>query len=145
MNDPRAAESRGSSPAFGTLDYLYTPTADVAGDAGYLVRVLGAELVFAIESSGTRVAMLRLGPEPPAILLTDHLEGDRPILVYRVASLDAVVADLAARGWTGARSLELPPGPATSFRTPGGHRIALYEPVRPFVVESFTGRRDFEV
>ena len=145
MTDRRDAGARETSPALGTLDYLYTPSADVAADARYLTTVLGAELVFAIESSGTRVAMLRLSPEPPAILLTDHLEGDRPILVYRVASLEVAVADLEARGWTGSRSLELPPGPATSFRTPGGHRIALYEPVRPFVVDSFNGRHDFEV
>jgi hypothetical protein len=109
------------------------------------VAVLGAELVFAIDSSGTRVAMLRLSAEGPTILLTDHLEGDRPILVYRVANLAGAIRDLAARGWTEERTLELPPGPATSFTTPGGHRVALYEAVRPFVVESFVGRRDFEV
>ena len=39
--------------------------------------------------------------------------------------------------------MELPPGPAITFRTPGGLRLAIYEPVRPFVVESFKGRRDF--
>jgi hypothetical protein len=54
-------------------------------------------------------------------------------------------ADVAtdARGWTRERTLELPPGPACSFRTPGGHRIAIYEATRPEVVESFAGRRDF--
>jgi hypothetical protein len=130
---------------FLSLDYLYTPSADVAADAHHFVAVVGAELVFAIDSSGTRVAMLRLSGDGPAILLTDHLEGDRPILVYRVANLAAAMADLAARGWTEERTIELPPGPATSFTTPGGHRLALYEAVRPFVVESFAGRRDFEV
>lgn len=133
------------APPFASLDYLYTPTADVAADARFFVSVLGAELVFAIESSGTRVAMLRLSGEGPAILLTDHLGGDRPVLVYRVASLAGAMRDLAARGWIEERTLELPPGPATSFTTPGGHRVALYEAVRPFVVDSFAGRRDFEV
>ncbi len=130
---------------FVSLDYLYTPSADVAADTRFFVSVLGAELVFAIDDSGTRVSMLRLSADGPAILLTDHLEGDRPILVYRVANLADAMGDLAARGWTEERTLELPPGPATSFTAPGGHRIALYEPVRPFVVESFAGRRDFEV
>lgn len=133
-----------SSP-FISLDYLYTPSSDVAADARFFVSVLGAELVFAIDSSGTRVAMLRLSGEGPAILLTDHLEGDRPILVYRVANLVGAMRDLEARSWTAERTLELPPGPATSFTTPGGHRVALYQAVRPFVVESFAGRRDFEV
>jgi hypothetical protein len=40
-------------------------------------------------------------------------------------------------------STDLPPGPAFTFRTPGGLRMAIYQPSRPFVVESFRGRRDF--
>ena len=134
-----------STPPFLSLDYLYTPSADVAADARFFVTVLGAELVFAVDDGGTRVAMLRLSGEGPAMLLTDHLDGDRPIFVYRVANLAGAMRDLAARGWLEDRTLELPPGPATSFTTPGGHRVALYEPSRPFVVESFAGRRDFEV
>jgi len=115
----------------------------VAADVRYFTEVLGSELVFAIEAMGTKVAMIRLGESAPAILLTDHLEGDRPILVYRVDRLaDALIA-LEARGWTRERTLELPPGPACSFRTPSGHRIAVYEATRPEVVESFAGRRDF--
>jgi hypothetical protein len=133
-----------ASAPFLSLDYLYTPSADVAADARFFITVLGAELVFAI-ADGTRVAMLRLSGEGPAILLTDHLDGDRPILVYRVANLAGAMRGLAARGWSEERTLELPPGPATSFTTPGGHRVALYEAVRPFVVDSFAGRRDFEV
>jgi len=129
--------------AFGQLDFLYTPSADVAADSRYFRDVLGAEIVFAIEATGTKVAMVRLGSEGPAILLTDHLEGDRPILVYRVENLAEAVAALEARGWPRGRLLELPPGPACSFETPGGHRIALYELSRPIVLESFAGRRDF--
>jgi catechol 2,3-dioxygenase-like lactoylglutathione lyase family enzyme len=128
---------------FDQLDYLYTPVTDVAAETRYFVTVLGAELVFAIDDGGTRVAMLRLTERPPAILLTDHLEGDRPILVYRVPDLAAASDELRARGWTPDRSLELPPGAATTFRTPGGNRIALYEASRPFVVAGFAGRRDF--
>ena len=130
---------------FGRLDYVYTPSSDVAADAGHLVRVLGGELVFAIEASGTRVAMVRLSPDPPAILLTDHLEGDRPVLVYATDDLAATTAEMTTWGWQAGWALDLPPGPAVSFRTPSGLRLALYEPTRPAVVESFAGRRDFEV
>jgi hypothetical protein len=125
------------------LDFLYTPSADVAADARYFTEILGGDLVFAIEAKGTKVAMIRLGEGAPAILLTDHLEGDRPILVYRVDRLADALATLETRGWTHKRTLELPLGPACSFRTPGGHRIAMYEATRPEVVESFAGRRDF--
>jgi hypothetical protein len=128
--------------SLGRLDYLYTPTNDVAADLRFLVDVLGGEQVFAIEDGGTRVAMVRLG-DGPAILLTDHLEGDRPIHVFAVDDLAKSTRDLEARGWSRERSVELPPGPAVTFRTPGGLRRALYQASRPFVVESFGGRRDF--
>ena len=126
----------------GSLDYLYTPSDDVVADMRYLVDVLGGELGFAIEDGGIRVAMVTLAG-PPAILLTDHLEGDRPIHVYAVDDLAVVTRDLESRGWRSERALELPPGPAVTFRTPGGLRLALYEPTRPFVIDSFRGRRDF--
>lgn len=126
----------------GTLDYLYTPSDDVAADLRYFVDVLGAELGFAIEDGGVRVAMVTLDG-PPAILLTDHLEGDRPIHLFVVDDLATARRELEGRSWRQERAVELPPGPAITFRTPGGLRLAIYQPVRPFVVESFRGRRDF--
>ena len=126
-----------------SLDFLYTPSRDVAADVADFTTVLGGRLVFAIEDGGIRVAMVELGSGPPPVLLTDHVEGERPILVYRVTDLAVAVAELARRGWTPHRSLEIPPGPCTSFTTPSGHRIALYELVRPGVLEHFEGRRDF--
>jgi hypothetical protein len=71
---------------FGQLDYLYTPSTDVAADARYFVDVLGGRLAFAVEGMGARVAMVELTDGPPHILLTDHLEGDRAILIYRVTT-----------------------------------------------------------
>jgi hypothetical protein len=125
------------------LDFIYTPSRDVAADVADFTNVLGGRLVFAIEDGGTRVAMVELTSGPPQILLTDHVEGERPILVYRVADLPLALAELKRRGWTPERSLEIPHGPCSSFRTPGGHRIALYQLVRPQVIGHFEGRRDF--
>jgi hypothetical protein len=126
----------------GTLDFLYSRSDDVAADLRYLVDVLGGEQVFAIEDGAVRVAMIDFGT-PPAILLTNHLTGDRPIHVHRVDDLAVASRDLEARGWVRDRAIELPTGPAVTFRTPGGLRFALYQPTRPFVLESFRGRRDF--
>ena len=126
-----------------SLDYLYTPSRDVAADASYFVDVVGGRLVFAIEGMGARVAMVELGSGPPAVVLADHLEGERPILVYRVADLRAATSDLRVRGWTAEHTLEIPQGPVTTFRSPGGLRLAVYELARPFVLEGFAGRRDF--
>ena len=125
------------------LDYLYMPSRDVAVDLRFLVDVLGGRTVFAIDGMGARVAMVQLGEPPPHVLLADHLEGDAPVLVYRVADLDAAIATLRRRGWKGGTRLEIPQGPICSFVDPGGHRLAIYQLTRPQVIESFVGRRDF--
>lgn len=126
----------------GRLEFLYSQSEDVTADLRYCVDVLGGEQVFAIEDGGVKVAMVDFGA-PPAILLTNHLVGDRPVHVHAVDDLDAEVQGLEARGWRRERGIELPTGPAVTFRTPGGLRFALYEPTRPFVLDSFRGRRDF--
>ena len=131
------------SAPFVQLDYLYTPSADVAADARYFTDVLGGRLGFAIEGMGARVALVELTDGPPHVLLTDHLEGDRPIYIYRVEDLRKATAGLKRRGLKKAQTLEIPMGPCSSFIAPSGHRIALYELVRPGVLEHFMGRKDF--
>jgi hypothetical protein len=128
---------------FAQLDFIYCPSGDVAAEASYFTDVLGGELVFAIESGGTRVAAVRLSGGPPLFLLADHVEGDRPILVYRVDDLAASLVELQARGWQPVGTFEIPHGPCCSFRTSGGHRVALYQLTRPEVAAHFEGRRDF--
>ena len=119
------------------------PSRDVAGEIEYFTAVLGARLVFAIEAFGSRVAMLRLTDEPPELLLADHLDGDRPVLVYRVADLERAMEQLSARGWQSRPRFGIPHGPCCAFRAPGGHRLAIYELTRPQATEHFAGRRDF--
>ena len=125
------------------LDFIYMPSTDVAADMEYFTTVLGGRLIFAVEGMGTRVAMVELTEDPPRILLAGHLEGDQAVLVYRVDDLDAAMRELEGRGWQREPSFEIPHGPVSSFRTPGGHRIAIYQLVRPEVGEHFAGRRDF--
>ena len=128
---------------FQQLEYLYTPSHDVAGDAQLFVDSLGAKLAFAVEGMGARVAMLQLTEGPPHILLTDHLEGERPIFIYRVDNLRSATAALRKRGLKNEAKVEIPMGPCISFTTGSGHRIAVYEASRPGVLEHFLGRRDF--
>ena len=132
-----------SDGIFEELDFVYTPTRDVAAEMSYFERVLGGEVVFAVDGMGTRVAALRLTVRPPLILLADHVEGERPILVYRVRDLADATRTLEARGWKRGVTLEIPHGPCSSFQTPGGHRIALYQLVRSDAANHFKGRRDF--
>ncbi len=128
---------------FQQLDFLYTPSRDVAADLDYFTDVLGGRVVFAIDSMGTRVAAIELTEGPPLVLLADHVEGERPILVYRVEDLGGALALLESRGWEREHTFEIPHGPCCSFRSPGGHRIALYQLSRPEAAQHFEGRRDF--
>lgn len=131
------------APPFEQLDFLYVPSRDVPADLGFFADVLGGRVVFAIQDMGTRVAAVELTQGPPLVLLADHLEGERPIFVYRVGKLRDALAELEARGWQRERTFEIPQGPCCSFSSPDGHRVALYELTRPDVAAHFEGRRDF--
>jgi len=130
-------------PPFRSLDFLYTPSRDVAAELTVFEDLLGARVRFAIDGMGTRVAAIELAEGPPLILLADHLEGERAIAVFRVDNLEGTMNDLRSRGWSPEQTFEIPHGPCCSFTTPGGQRIALYQLTMPEVAEHFEGRRDF--
>jgi hypothetical protein len=92
---------------------------------------------------GTRVAEVSLGPDGPRLLLAGHLDGEAPILLHRVSSLDETLDELGARGLEVEHRMELPLGPCATFRSPGGQRIGLYELTRPELNRHFAGRADF--
>ena len=128
---------------FEQLDFVYTPSRDVAADIERFESLLGATVAFAIEAFGARVAMVRLASGTPELLLADHLEGDWPVLVYRVPDLGAAVDALRARGLDPGPELGIPHGPMHSFLVGDGGRVALYELTRPEAEERLAGRRDF--
>lgn len=125
-----------------SLDYVYVPTADVDAGIRRYVERFGAELVWKVRGMGTVVACLRVSGEGPAILLSGHLEGVAPILVYQVADYLASVERLRSAGVEGIRELEIPQGPCASFAMPDGQRAAIYELTRPRAADHFVGRVD---
>jgi hypothetical protein len=127
---------------FESLDFVYVPTEDVDESARRYVEELGAELVWKIRGMATVVACVRVASGGPAILLSGHLEGPAPILIYRVADYGSAVARLRAAGVAELRELEIPHGPCASFRAAGGQRFAVYELTRPGMDEHFAGRID---
>ena len=143
MADRVTAHTDDVAPPFQSLDFVYTPSRDVRADLDYFTSTIGGRVVFAIESNGTRVAAVELTEGPPLVILTDHLDGERPILVYRVENLDETLTMFERAGWERERKLEIPHGPCCSIRTPGGHRIAVYQLTRPEVADHFSGRVDF--
>jgi hypothetical protein len=127
---------------FQSLDFVYVPTADVDGAVRRYVDELGAELVWKVRGMGTVVANVRVSDTGPAILLSGHLEGPAPILVYRVADYEATIERLRAAGVGDIHELEIPQGPCASFSMPDGQRVAVYELVRPGAADHFVGRVD---
>jgi len=128
---------------FSQLDYLYIPSTNVAADAKYFTEVLGGRLLFAIDDGGTHAAMIQMTDGPPRLIFTNHLEGERAIMIYRVPKLRDAMKTLAANGWVKESTFEIPQGPCCSFVSPAGHRVALYQLTRPQVEEHFVGRFDF--
>ena len=128
---------------FNRLDFVYLPSRDVAADLTHFTRGLGAEVVFAIDAFGTRVAMVRLAPDPPPLLFAGHLKGDQPVLVYRVEDLDLAVAELRDRNVELGPEFEIPHGRGAEIMNPGPQRVAIYERTRPGADERLAGRRDF--
>ena len=133
---------RRVATVFGSLDFVYIPTADVDTTARNYVEVLGAELVWKVRGLGTTVAALRLSAEGPTLLLAGHLQGTTPVLVYRVDDYSAAVARLRGAGLEDLEELEIPHGPCASFVAPGGQRFAVYELIRPGADDHFAGRVD---
>jgi hypothetical protein len=128
---------------FKHFDFLYMPSRDPAAEASYFSETLGGEIVFAIEAFGTRVAMVKLTDEAPDLLFAGHLDGERPILVYRVADLEAASAELREAGCDVSEPFGIPHGPCAEITAPGGHRVAIYELTRPETPARLEGRRDF--
>jgi len=128
---------------FDRLDFIYLPSRDVAADLKHFTGGLGAEVIFAIEAFGTRVAMVRLAPEAPPLLFAGHLSGDQPILVYRVEDLDRATAELRDRDVEIGVDFEIPHGRGVEVINPGPQRVAIYERTRPRADERLAGRRDF--
>ena len=86
----------------GPLDFVYCPSRDAAADLAHWTERLGAEPVFAVERFETRVACVEPG-DGPAVLFAEHLEGDRPVLLYRVGDLAAATDSFAHEASRSAR------------------------------------------
>jgi hypothetical protein len=129
---------------FRSLDFVYMPSGDVARDLAHFQDALGGEPVFAIEAFDTRVAMVRLSDEGPRVLLAGHLEGNVPVLVYRVDDLGEALARLEQSGAEVESRFEIPHGPCAALALPGAQRVALYQLTRPEADERLGGRMDLE-
>jgi hypothetical protein len=122
------------------LDFVYTPTRNLEGDCAAL-QALGAGVVWKIRAYGTRAVCLSWQPDAPKTVLAEHLAGERPILVYRVDSLETSKQVLHGLGIIG-HAFEIAPGVGWVFEV-GTQRLAVYELTRPHGFNIHDGRMDF--
>lgn len=94
-------------------------------------------------SFDTRVGMVRIAADVPELVLAEHLAGDAPVLLYRVADLDETIAELERRGAKLSKRFEFPYGFGAEVLGPGPQRLAVYERSRADRGDSLAGRRDF--
>jgi hypothetical protein len=127
---------------FESLDFLYVPAPDIEASISYYTNILGNELLWKIHAFGVWVACVRVSNSGPLLLLADHIKKNDLIMIYRVSSLDSTASTLHSQGWKEEKMLEIPPGPCYTFRDPAGNAIAIYENLRPEVMEQFNGRID---
>jgi len=124
---------------FRSLDFVYVPTVDVDA-AVEEYAALGATLRWKVRGMGTTVAAVEVTDGGPLVLLSGHLEGQVPILVYRVDDYGSATSRLRTGGIE-LTELEIPHGPCASFRL-GQQRYAVYELARPGAATQFEGRID---
>ena len=126
---------------FGSLDDIYLPTADAGGEVVRHVQTMGAELAWKVRAMGTTVACLGAGEPGPAILLSAHLPGTNPILVYQVQDNAGTIARLRQENVT-VCELEIPQGPCATFTMGRGQWHPVCQLIRPGAVHQFDGRID---
>ena len=126
---------------FQSLDFVYLPAGDFETVLRHYVEDLGGELIWRVRGMGTIVAHVRLSPEPPGLLLAEHLDDQPPILVYRVENLRSAMRKLRSKGVEGT-SFEIPHGPIFRFDAAGGQRLAVYQLTRPEASTVWAGRLD---
>jgi hypothetical protein len=113
-----------------SLDFLYTPAADVDHALERYVGGLGAVLEWRVAAMGTVVAAVRVAERGPLVLFADHLEQESAIAIYRVADYAAAVARVRGLDVGAIREVEIPPGPCATFALGGAH-LGVYELTRP--------------
>lgn len=118
------------APPFGPLRFLYLGSADVGKDLAAYVAA-GATVVWDKSAFGTRVAAVRVGPDP-LVLLAGHRPSPSILPVFQVDDLTEAVKRLRKAGWTiEGGTFEVPNGPCRLVKDPSGNELTLLEETRP--------------
>lgn len=126
-----AKAARAGAEAQGwRLRFLYLGSADVGRDLAAYVAA-GGTVAWDKTAFGTRVAAVRLGPDP-LLLLAGHRPSPSILPVFQVDDLGAETDRLRKAGWTVAGEVfEVPNGPCRLVKDPSGNELTLLQETRP--------------
>ena len=114
-------------------------------ELGVHLKLENEQPIGAFKIRGAYNAIRKL-PDPArkrgVITFSSGNHGQAVAFAAKQFGVDATKA-LKDRGLELEGMLEIPIGPCSSFTTPGGHRVAVYQRTRPEVLAHFEGRRDF--
>ncbi len=120
----------------GVLRFLYVGSSDVSRDLEYYTKTLEAKKVWDFTSMGTRVAAVQ-GCSGPLLLLAGHRPVPSVLPVFEVENLKVTIKDFKSRGWQpDGGEFEIPNGPCYLFKDPSGNQMAIFQDVRPRLLES---------
>jgi len=111
-------------------------SSDVRKDLDYYTKILGARKIWDFTSMGTRVAAINVS-SGPLLLLAGHRPAPSVLPVFEVENLKATVKEFRSRGWLpDGEQFEIPNGPCYLFKDPSGNQMAIFQDVRPRLLES---------
>ena len=130
----KVSENESRLP-LGILRFLYVGSTDVKKDLEYYTKVIGATKVWDFTNFGTRVAAVRVCTGP-LLLLAGHRPAPSCLPVFQVDNLKISAREFKTRGWQHeGEQIEIPNGPCYLFRDPSGNQIAIFQDVRPGLLE----------
>ena len=123
------------STPFGKLRFLYVGSSDVERDLDYYEKVLGSRKVWDHTAFGTRVAAVE-ACDGPLLLLAGHRPAPSVLPIFQVENLKTSEKELRGRGWKPESGrIEIPNGPCYVFKDPSGNQLAIFQDVRPGMLE----------
>jgi len=134
---PRSPTSAdAANTPLGVLRFLYIGSSDVGKDLDYYTKVLGGKKVWDFTSMGTRVAAVQVS-SGPLLLLAGHRRAPSVLPVFEVENLKVSVREFKSHGWQpDGEEFEIPNGPCYLFKDPSGNQMAIFQDVRPRLLES---------
>lgn len=120
---------------FKNLEYLYVGCHDFDKDVRFYRDTIKAELLWAFNKFGSKVAAFKMA-YGPVILLADHKKAPSIEPIFSVENLEAVVKSLKEKGVTKLEGpIDTPNGRAYSFKDPGGNQFSILQNENPEAME----------